>query len=161
LHKTKLRREGKSIVIETYQFLQVCPQKLEVINLAFAKKYPSLAAAEAKLGLSDKTIGKFLRGDRVRRKTFLNMCKLLGLAPLAIAGLETGFIQKGRSTEISEIPEPQDLRDADFSKSSNFLKNNSNREKLSPSQGIIPISVTSHPKTSRLSALARLIPKQP
>jgi hypothetical protein len=130
LHKTKLRREGKSIVIETYQFLQVCPQKLEVINLAFAKKYPSLAAAEAKLGLSDKTIGKFLRGDRVRRKTFLNMCKLLGLAPLAIAGLESGFIQKGRSTEVSEIPEPQDLRDADFEQVIEFLSEQQQQGKI-------------------------------
>ena len=108
-------------MIEAYQFLKVCPQQLELINLAFAKKYPSLAEAEAKLGLSDKTIGKFLRGDRVRRKTFLDMCKLLGVAPLAIAGLESEFIHRGLSTEASEIYEPQDLRDADFEQVIKFL----------------------------------------
>jgi hypothetical protein len=122
----KEHREGFSTVIEAYQFLKVCPQQLELINLAFAKKYPSLAAAEAKLGLSDKTIGKFLRGDRVRRKTFLDMCKLLEVAtPLAIAGLESGL-----STQASKIPEPQDLRDADFEQVIEFLEEQQQQGKI-------------------------------
>ena len=71
-----------------YQFLSVAQEQIEYVKIAYAKKYSSLLAAKSDSGLSSKTIAKFLRGERMQRQTFLRLCALLKIPPLAIAGLE-------------------------------------------------------------------------
>ncbi len=93
-----------------YQFLSICPQRLEEVNKAYAEKYSSLLAGESTTGLSGKTIGKFLQGEKVRRQTFLRLCAILGIPPMAIAGLQPGL-----ATPVEEIPlVPMDLRNAEY-----------------------------------------------
>jgi hypothetical protein len=71
-----------------YQFLSVAQERIEDVKIAYAKKYTTLLAAKSDSGLSSKTITKFLRGERMQRQTFLRLCVLLRIPPLAIAGLE-------------------------------------------------------------------------
>jgi hypothetical protein len=93
-----------------YQFLSICPQRLEEVNKAYAEKYSSLLAGESTTGLSGKTIGKFLQGEKVRRQTFLRLCAILGIPPMAIAGLQPGL-----ATPAEEMPlVPMDLRNAEY-----------------------------------------------
>jgi len=92
-----------------YQYLQVCPEQIEQVNLVYAAKYSSLASAEPDVEADRRTIANFLGGKRVRRKHFLELCKLLGLAPLSIAGLQSVL---AHTQEIPEIP--HDLKNADF-----------------------------------------------
>ncbi len=99
----------ESLLME-YQFLSICPQRLEEVNKAYAEKYSSLLAGESTTGLSGKTIGKFLQGEKVRRQTFLRLCAILGIPPMAIAGLQPGL-----ATPVEEIPlVPMDLRNAEY-----------------------------------------------
>ena len=99
----------ESLLME-YQFLSICPQRLEEVNKAYAEKYSSLLAGESTTGLSGKTIGKFLQGEKVRRQTFLRLCAILGISPMAIAGLQPGL-----ATPVEEIPlVPMDLRNAEY-----------------------------------------------
>ena len=84
-----------------YQFLSVAQERIEDVKIAYAKKYTSkLAAAKSDSGLSSKTIAKFLRGERMQRQTFLRLCALLRIPPLAIAGLEP--LQSESSTRVEE-----------------------------------------------------------
>jgi hypothetical protein len=83
-----------------YQFLSVAQERMEEVRIAYAKKYSSKLAAKSDSGLSDKTIAKFLRGERMQRQTFLRLCALLRIPPLAIAGLEP--IQSETSTPVEE-----------------------------------------------------------
>jgi hypothetical protein len=103
----------ESLLME-YKFLRVCPQQIELVNKAYAEKYPSLLAGEITTGLSWKTVRKFLRGERVRRQTFLRLCAILGISPMAIAGLELRQ-QPGLATPAEEMPlVPMDLRNAEY-----------------------------------------------
>jgi hypothetical protein len=83
-----------------YQFLSVAQERIEDVKIAYAKKYTTLLAAKSDSGLSDKTIAKFLRGERMQRQTFLRLCALLRIPPLAIAGLEP--LQSEPSTPVEE-----------------------------------------------------------
>ena len=95
-----------------YQFFRVCPQRLEEVNKAYAEKYSSLMKGEEMTGLSDKTIAKFLQGERIRRHSFLKLCTQLGIPPLATAGLQLGQ-PPGLATLVAEISlVPSDLRNA-------------------------------------------------
>ncbi len=109
--KTQLKSQRRE-----YQYLKICPEQIEEVNIVYATKYPTLASAELDAEADRRTIAKFLGGERVRRKHFLELCKLLGLAPLTIAGLQSGLAQ---TKEIPEIP--QDLRNADFDKVLEFM----------------------------------------
>lgn len=104
--KESLRKE--------YQFLRVCPQRLEEVNKAYAEKHSSLMMGEEMTGLSGKTIAKFLQGERVRRQSFLRLCTQLGIPPLATAGLQLAQ-PPGLATKVAEISlVPSDLRNADY-----------------------------------------------
>jgi hypothetical protein len=83
-----------------YQFLSVAQERIEDVKIAYAKKYRSLLAGKSDSGLSSKTIAKFLRGERMQRQTFLRLCALLRIPPLAIAGLEP--LQSESSTRVEE-----------------------------------------------------------
>jgi len=83
-----------------YQFLSVAQERMEYVKIAYAKKYTSKLACKSDSGLSDKTITKFLRGERMQRQTFLRLCVLLRIPPLAIAGLEP--LQSEPSTSVEE-----------------------------------------------------------
>ena len=83
-----------------YQFLSVAQERMEYVKIAYAKKYSSLLAGKSDSGLSSKTIAKFLRGERMQRQTFLRLCALLRIPPLAIAGLEP--LQSETSTPVEE-----------------------------------------------------------
>jgi hypothetical protein len=83
-----------------YQFLSVAQERIEDVKIAYAKKYTTLLAAKSDSGLSDKTIAKFLRGERMQRQTFLRLCALLRIPPLATAGLEP--LQSETSTPVEE-----------------------------------------------------------
>lgn len=110
--------KSQAVRLRKYQFLKVCQEQIEQVNLLFVQRYPSLASAELDSGLCWKSIRKFLRGERVRRNTFLKLCGLLGLAPLAMAGLE----QSGLTIPASEIKEvPMDLREADYEQILEFM----------------------------------------
>jgi hypothetical protein len=71
-----------------HQFLSVAQERIEYVKTAYAKKYSSKLAGKLDSGLSDKTIARFLRGERLQRQTFLRLCASLRIPPLAIAGLE-------------------------------------------------------------------------
>jgi hypothetical protein len=102
--------------VRDYQYLKICPEQIEQVNLVYAAKYPTLASAEPDVEADRRTIAKFLGGKRVRRKHFLELCKLLGVAPLTIAGLQSGLAQ------TKEIPAlPQELRNADFEQVLEFM----------------------------------------
>jgi hypothetical protein len=73
---------------------------MEYVKIAYAKKYTTLLAGKSDSGLSSKTIAKFLRGERMQRQTFLRLCALLRIPPLAIAGLEP--LQSDFSTPVEE-----------------------------------------------------------
>jgi hypothetical protein len=83
-----------------YQFLSVAQERIEDVKIAYAKKYTTLLAGKSDSGLSSKTIAKFLRGERMQRQTFLRLCALLRIPPLAIAGLEP--LQSESSTRVEE-----------------------------------------------------------
>jgi hypothetical protein len=83
-----------------YQFLSVAQERMEEVKTAYTKKYSSLLAGKSDSGLSSKTIAKFLRGERMQRQTFLRLCALLKIPPLAIAGLEP--LQSETSTPVEE-----------------------------------------------------------
>jgi len=83
-----------------YQFLSVAQERIEDVKTAYAKKYPSKLAGKLDSGLSDKTIAKFLKGERLQRQTFLRLCALLKIPPLAIAGLEP--LQSEPSNPVEE-----------------------------------------------------------
>ena len=89
-----------AIKLLKYQFLSVAQEQIEYVKIAYARKYSSLLAAKSDSGLSDKTIAKFLRGERMQRQTFLRLCALLKIPPLAIAGLEP--LQSESSTRVEE-----------------------------------------------------------
>jgi hypothetical protein len=107
---------GLKSQVRDYQYLKICPEQIEHVNLVYAAKYPTLASAEPDVEADRRTIAKFLGGKRVRRKHFLELCKLLGVAPLTIAGLQSGLAQ------TKEIPAlPQELRNADFEQVLEFM----------------------------------------
>jgi hypothetical protein len=83
-----------------YQFLSVAQEQIEYVKTAYAKKYSSLLAGKSDSGVSDKTIAKFLRGERLQRQTFLRLCASLRIPPLAIAGLEP--LQSEPSNPVEE-----------------------------------------------------------
>jgi hypothetical protein len=83
-----------------YQFLSVAQEQIEYVKTAYAKKYSSKLAGKLDSGLSDKTIARFLRGERLQRQTFLRLCALLRIPPLAIAGLEP--LQSEPSCRVEE-----------------------------------------------------------
>ena len=83
-----------------YQFLSVAQEQIEYVKTAYAKKYSSKLAGKLDSGLSDKTIARFLRGERLQRQTFLRLCASLRIPPLAIAGLEP--LQSEPSTRVEE-----------------------------------------------------------
>jgi hypothetical protein len=83
-----------------HQFLSVAQERIEYVKTAYAKKYSSLLAGKLDSGLSDKTIARFLRGERLQRQTFLRLCDSLRIPPLAIAGLEP--LQSEPSTPVEE-----------------------------------------------------------
>jgi len=83
-----------------YQFLSVAQEQIEYVKIAYAKKYSSLLAGKSDSGLSDKTIARFLRGERLQRQTFLRLCASLRIPPLAIAGLEP--LQSEPSNPVEE-----------------------------------------------------------
>jgi hypothetical protein len=76
---------------------------MEYVKIAYAKKYSSLLAGKSDSGLSSKTIAKFLRGERMQRQTFLRLCALLKIPPLAIAGLEPLQSEPSRPVEEEVI----------------------------------------------------------
>jgi hypothetical protein len=83
-----------------YQFLSVAQEQIEYVKTAYAKKYSSKLAGKLDSGLSDKTIARFLRGERLQRQTFLRLCASLRIPPLAIAGLEP--LQSEPSNPVEE-----------------------------------------------------------
>jgi hypothetical protein len=83
-----------------YQFLSVAQEQIEYVKTAYAKKYSSLLAGKSDSGVSDKTIARFLRGERLQRQTFLRLCASLRIPPLAIAGLEP--LQSEPSNPVEE-----------------------------------------------------------
>jgi hypothetical protein len=83
-----------------YQFLSVAQEQIEYVKIAYAKKYSSLLAGKSDSGVSDKTIARFLRGERLQRQTFLRLCASLRIPPLAIAGLEP--LQSEPSNPVEE-----------------------------------------------------------
>jgi len=97
-----------------YQFLSVCPQRLEEVNKAYAEKHYSLMMGEEMIGLSGKTIAKFWQGERVRRQSFLRLCTQLGISPLATAGLPLaqppGLATKGMQVIRFQVVEQNAFR---------------------------------------------------
>jgi len=82
--------------------------------------YPSMEAAEEDAGCERRTISKFLQGDIVKRQHFLNLCKLLGFAPLVVAGVQ--------STSFGATPiilKPRDLRDAELDEIGTLIQDQS------------------------------------
>jgi hypothetical protein len=86
-----------------YQYLSVAQERIEDVKTAYAKKYSSKLAGKLDSGLSSKTIAKFLRGERMQRQTFLRLCALLKIPPLAIAGLEPLQSEPSRPVEEGAI----------------------------------------------------------
>ena len=89
-----------TIKLLKYQYLSVAQERIEYVKIAYAKKYSSKLVGKSDSGLSDKTIAKFLRGERLQRQTFLRLCASLRIPPLAIAGLEP--LQSEPSSPVEE-----------------------------------------------------------
>jgi hypothetical protein len=108
-------------------YLQVCPNYLQRVNYKFAAMYPSMEAAEEDAGCDRRTISKFLEGEIVRRKHFLNLCKVLGFNSLVLAGVEAGA---RASAKPSIITTPRDLREAELDEVSALIQERSEAGKI-------------------------------
>lgn len=116
--KSQARKHESPLI--KYKYLSICPKELEQVNLLFAAKYPSLESAQSDAEVDRRTISNFLGGIAVRRKHFLNLCKLLGIAPLAAAGLQAGATLAKPASELLELP--KDMRDFEVDGVSKFLQ---------------------------------------
>jgi hypothetical protein len=113
-------RVGKSRLSD-YQYSKVCQAELQKINLLFATTYPSMEAAEIDAGCDRRTIASFLRGKRVRRKHFLGLCKVLGIAPLVAMGTQNLVVATNKE-KLSDSELPKDLRLAEFDQVMDFVQ---------------------------------------
>lgn len=111
-----------------YNFLKVDEAQVDRIRLLFATKFHSLEEASFELGLDSRTISRFLGGRVLRRKHFLTLCKVLGVAPLVALGAQKVFAGSEKNlllTEVWESEYPKDLRLVDFDEAMNFVQQRS------------------------------------
>ena len=107
-------------------YLRISPGWLDQVNWRFAAIYPSMEAAEEDTECNRRTISKFLEGGIVRRKHFLNLCKVLGFSPLVLAGAQAAGVR----AELPIIIKPRDLRAAEFDEVSALVQERSEAGKI-------------------------------